>query len=635
MAEDSVFDSGLSGILGETSGSRRSAEWEENLLGSLSDGELAEFMSEPAGGSVRVAFSDPNGEGNARHVKGRNVADDISAIAEEMERAEQESWGARDAEIGAFVTARLYDGHSPKQIQGLLRLMHPAARVEAFFASSGSEVMSRYGRLGFLYVDASDFRDDAEMDGALGGQKKIGQMALESIKPAGRCGDCNLNRGGFCMRYNLALDGDPSVRNVRQARRIVNKFARSSEAYDRAAAAAQERLSAAESRRSGAAEYERIVSEFLTSVGQPRHARKGGTGRHRMPGLTDSANRPPTQHDAGVEALVRRKLADGCADFAGLRGAAMRETDAGRAKAWFRSNRALVSQLIEAAGRERSAAAAREGSERAMDGVRGALAARYGRQQADRLASACGPDPAKYAELLSRAPGAESRRIGAGRQTPRAMPSGGVCRRVIGRLDDELRSAAAAAAERGVPEGGLRACLAASLGERRVAAFEEDCPRALAEMASRAALGFGRADGDGLRLFEELLERQRGDVAAAVGELRRRLGRRRARLLLAEHPNAAAAVAASSRAHPSAAAIASDRRVGGTASAARSLRPEGPIDYDAIAREAAAAFRPEPEPPPHLPPPALDPTLVAGPDMGETAPAYVDAGRPSLPEPSL
>jgi len=628
MAEDSVFDSGLSGILGETAGSRRSAEWEDNLLGSLSDSELNELMSEPAGGTLRVAFSgDADGEParDARHIEGRNVADDISAIAEEMERSEQESWGARDAEIGAFVTARLYDGHSPKQIQGLLRLMYPTARVEAFFASSGSEVMSRYGRLGFLYIDASDFRDDAEMDGVLGGQKKIGQLALESIKPAGRCEDCNLNRGGFCMRYNLALDSNPSVRNVRQARRIVTKFARSSEAYDRAAAAAQERLSAAESRKSGAAEYERIVSEFLTSVGQPRPAQKGATGRHRMPGLTDSANRPSTQHDAGVEAFVRRKLADGCSDFAGLRGAAMREIDARRAKAWFRSNRALVSQLIEAAGRERSAAAVREGDERTMDDVRGALAARYGQQQAGSLASACGPDPAKYAELLSRVPDTGSRRIGAGRQTPRAMPSGEGRKRVIGRLDDELRDAASSAASRGVPEDGLRACLTASLGERRVAAFEKDCPGTLAEMASRAALGFGRADGDGLRLFEELLEQQRGNVDAAVGELRRRLGRRRAKLLFAEHPSASAAVAASSRTHGSAAVVASDRRVGGTASAARSLRPEGSIDYDAIAREAAASLRPEPEPVASpLPPATLDPTLVAGPDMGETVPAYVD-----------
>jgi hypothetical protein len=348
-----------------------------------------------------------------------------------------------------------------------------------------------------------------------------------------------------------------------------------------------------------------------------------------MSGLTDSANRPAVQqHDAGVEAFVRREIAAGRSDFAGLRGAAMRGTDAGRAKAWFRSNRALVSQLIEAAGRERSASAAREADGRAMDGVRGALEARYGQQQADRLASAVGPDPSKYAELLSRAPDAESRRIGAGRQTPRAMPSGGKRKRIIGRLDDELRAAAIAAAERGVPEGGLRAHLTASLGERRVAAFEEDCPGALAEMAGRAAIGFGRADDAGMRLFEETLERQRGDVGAAVGELRRRIGRRRASLLLTEHQDAEAAVAASSRTHGSAAAVASDRRVGGTASAARSLRPEGSIDYDAIAKEAAASFRPVPEPAPHLPPAALDPTLAAAPDMNESAPAYVD-GRGS------
>jgi hypothetical protein len=73
MAEDSVFDSGLSGIIGETEGSRKSAAWEENLLGSLSDGELTELMSEPAGGLLRVASSGP-GEGGEQDGGGKNTA---------------------------------------------------------------------------------------------------------------------------------------------------------------------------------------------------------------------------------------------------------------------------------------------------------------------------------------------------------------------------------------------------------------------------------------------------------------------------------------------------------------------------------------------------------------------------------
>lgn len=645
MAEDSVFDSGLSGILGDSSGSQRSSNWEDNLLGELSEEELAALTSEPGtGDTVRMAsqnglaMTDEEVEAELRRdvrraaVEGCDVVDDLATLSQEMERAEQAAWGDGDTEIGRFVTGKLYEGHSPKQIKGLLHLIFPAARAEAFWAARGGDVASKYGRLGFLYVDAADFRDDGEMDDMLGGQKKIGQMALESLKPAERCGDCTMNRAGFCMRYNLSLDADPAVKSARQAKRILQKFARRSEAHDREVAAAQEKVDAAESRKGSPAEYDRIISSFLTSIGQPRTA-KGDTGRVRMSGQTEDATRPTRQHDGGVEDFIRGKLASGDATFATLRGAAMATLGTERAKAWFRTNRSLVTRLIEGAAKERAVSRQQQGTERAMGEIRTAMVARFGEQQAERMMAARGSDPSKYVELLNRSSDTESRRIATGRQAPRAMPDAKKAR-AIGHLDDEMRQAAVAAAARGVPEGGVRASLASSFGDKRLAAFEGDCPGEIGEMVRRAALGFGAADGAGIRMFEELLEQCGGDLDAAVAGLRKGLGRPRSSLLLKHHPKVAAVVSAASRTHGQAADDASDRRVGGTASAARPLTPEASVDYEAIARAAADMLEPEPElMASELPPPKVDPTLVARPEMEGVDLGYVE--RRDAPDPIL
>jgi len=635
MAEDSVFDSGLSGVLGESSGTRKSAEWETDLLGSLSEDELKNLMSEHGDGdTVRMASAadplDPEvlEDELRRDVKrvaaeGRDVSDDLATLAAEMESEEQDRWGAVDGEIARFVTGRLYAGQSPKQIEGLLRLMHPAARVEAFWAARGDEVMSKYGRLGFLYVDASDFQDDVEMDEMLGGQKKIGQMALEAIKPASRCGDCTLNRGGFCMRYNLSLDTDPTVKSVRQARRVLNKFARVSEAADRQVSQAQEAVDAAESKALDPKEYDRIVSAFLTDIGRPRTP-KGDTGRPRMPGAAEASSRPQPQPDAGVEGFVREKLSrNPGATFAELRGGAMSKLGAQRAKAWFRSNRSLVSQLVEAAARGQVSAEQEQEICDTMDKVRETLVARHGERRAERIMEARGDDPSRYASILSRPAETETRRIDTGRQMPRTMPDTGKSR-VIGHLDDDLRSAAEAAAARGVPQDGIRSNLLSLFGEKRVAAFEADCPDDIGDMVRRANLGFGADDDPGARFFEECLERTGGDLDAAVLELRRSLGRRRAKLLLSQHPGVETAVAAASRTHGEAAGDAADRRIANSGNAAaRPLVPESSIDFDMIAREAAATIDPEPElRASDLPPAKLDPTLVAHPEMDNVEPGY-------------
>ncbi len=633
MAENSIFDSGLGGILDDSVGSRNSSEWESNLLGSLSDSELSALMSESSdsAGTVRVASTDDATESaDARRagVDGHNVAVDIAAFASGLDAAHMTD------EMSKFVTASLYDGSSPQQIIDMLRLVHPPGQVDAFLATAADEMVSKYGKLGFLYVDADDFKDDDQMDDMLGGQKKIGQMALETIKPATRCADCTLNKSGFCVRYNLRLDENPSVDGARQARRILNKFAQRTLAGDQEMLEVQSAVDAMERRAAPPGEYEKAVSAFLTKVGSPgRTAKKGDTGRARLSGEFDDSSRPAPSSDTVVEDFVRAKLANnGAVTFAEMRGAAMASVGARRAKAWFRSNRSLVARLMEAASRGELADRAKDQDELEMDHVRRAMVTRYGQARADRIMLATGGDPSDYAELLSRPVNTETRRIDTGKQMPREMPHGerGV---LMGRLDDELRAAAAAAAARGVPEDGVRANLSASFGNTRLAAFEDDCPVEIAGMVQRATDSFGAIDEDGFRFFEESLEKSEGDVKVAIAALRRKLGRKRTARLIEEHPKVEAVVSASSRTRGQAASTASDRRVGGTDSIARSLRPDTPLDFEALARQVLASAEPELLAS-AMPRSKADPTLVAGPEMEEVGLDYAD-GHADIPDPIL
>lgn len=633
MAEDSIFDSGLGGILDESLGSKRASEWENDFLGSLSDSELADLMSDSADsvGTVRMASGGdipaPSGAKRAG-VDGHNVIDDIADLTSGLTAA------AAIEDMSKFVTASLYEGNSPKQIVDMLRIMHPAGQVDAFLEANSGEMMSKYGKLGFLYIDAADFRDDDQMDDMLGGQKKIGQMALETIKPADRCGDCTLNKSGFCMRYNLRLDENPSVHGARQARRILNKFAQRTLAGDQEMLEAQATVDAMERRDAPPEEYEKAVSAFLTKIGRPgRAAKKGDIGRTRLSGESDDSVRPTPSSDTAVEDFVRMKLAKkGDTTFAEMRGAAMASLGARRAKAWFRSNRSLAVRLMEAASRGEIIDREKDRGEQGMDHVRRAMVARYGQERAERIILATGGDPSKYTELLSRAVNTETRRIDTGKQMPREMPHGEQSA-LVGRLDDELRAAATTAAARGVPEDGVRENLSASFGNTRLAAFEDDCPGEIAGMVQRAAAGFGAADEDGFRLFEESLEEGKGDVKIAIAALRRKLGRRRTRCLIAEHPEVEAVVSASSRTHGQAANTAADRRIGGTASTARTLRPDTPLDFEALARQVLAAAEPELLAS-AMPRSAVDPTLVAGPEMGEVGLDYAE-DHADIPDPIL
>ena len=632
MAEDSIiFDSGLGGILDESLGSRKSSEWENNFLGSLSDSELADLMSDSASsvGTVRLASNDePSATPCAKRtgVDGHNVIDDIADLTS------IETVSVTD-DMSKFVTASLYEGNSPKQIIDMLRIMHPAGQVDAFLEANASEMMSKYGKLGFLYIDAADFQDDDQMDEMLGGQKKIGQMALETIKPADRCADCTLNKSGFCMRYNLRLDENPSVDGARQARRILNKFAQRTLAGDRELLEVQSVVDAMEHRNAGPEEYEKTVSAFLTRVGRPRRVTKGDTGRARLSGESDDTVRPIPSHDSAVDDFVRAKLAKkGDATFAELRGSAMASLGTRRAKAWFRSNRSIVARLMEAASRGETIDREKDQCEQEMDHVRRAIVARYGQERAERIILATGGDPSKYAELLSRAVNTETRRIDTGKQMPREMPQGEQGA-LMGRLDDELRAAAVSTASRGVPEGGIRKSLSASFGSIRVAAFESDCPDEITGMVQRATIGFGAADDEGFRLFEESLEDSDGDVKVAIAAIRRKIGRGRTRCLIAEHPRAEVVVLASSRTHGQAVNIATDRRIGGTTSTARMLKPNAPLDFEALARQVSADAEPEMLAS-SLPRSDVDPTLVASPEMENVGLNYAE-GHTDISDPIL
>lgn len=635
MAEDSVFDSGLSGMIPESDYSCRkshNAAWENELLDSMSSAEIEDHLADPIVdlGTTRTAANDSifMRDPNAGTVQRTGLAEhslsaDLSNLANEEDRVS-------DSEISKVVTAQLYGGQNPKQINEFLLLMYPAARIEAFWRDQGRSVARKYGKLGYLYIDAADFSDDNNMDDTLGGQKKIGQLALEFIKPAPRCDDCVLNKSGFCTRYNLTLDERPSIRNARQARNVLTKFARVSNTSDEQMSEVHDRIDSAS--KNPEADYDGIVSGFLASIGQlPR--KKGDTGRARLAGETDDAIRPAPGFDAEIDEFVRVRAISGAAGLTELRKMASDAFGSQRAKKWFRSNHSEAIIIVQEARRARVADKRDKQRKADMDAVRKGMITLYGERRARRLISARGDDPSSYVELLSRTADDESRRIGTGDQHLREIPDVRKSRK-IGHLDDELRQLVVKFADRGISVKGIRLAVAQTCGDNRLREFEASCPGEIERVAKNTALKFGAADEKGFEMFEKDLAENHGDADVAMTHLRTVIGRARTKRLLAEHPKVGAAIAASSRMQGEAASVASDRRVGGYASVLRSLKPE--LDFDALAREAAdIASQKEPEPRfvlSNRPVDPVNPTLVSAPDMESTDVEYGIDGS-DMPDP--
>ena len=546
-------------------------------------------------------------------------------------------WGSADDELVRVVTTHLYQGKSPKQIKEALLVAYMPARVDEFWAAHGDKVMSKYGKLGFLYVDAGDFEDDAEMDEMFGGQRKIGQMALEFMKPASRCDGCTLNKAGFCIRYNLSLDKSVSVRNARQARRVLSKFSRTAGINTQTIADAQDRVEAADPSKPDV--YDDILADFLASLGRPAGPRKkGDSDLARILGGTEDAARPDASRhgDTEIESFVREAASGN--PKAGM--ASLQETAAAvfgdDAKRWFRSNRTAVVRFMTAASAAERADAEQTRTDTVMRSVYKTLVDRYGERRANRFVTTRGNSPDQYTELLNRPTDAVSRRIDTGIQTLRDIPTPKRAR-YIGRLDDELRDLAWKVAKRGLDTNGICGAVEKTFGAKRLRAFEEECPSELERMAERAIQGFGAADDEGFRLLERFLEEGRGEAKSAAARLRRELGRSRTARLLDEHPSVDAAVAAAGRMYGYSADDVATKRDGSLAgqpgpASVRSFRP--PVDVEKIAREMAASLEPEPELlASSLPTPKVDASLAVPPDMEDTGMRYNDFG--DLPDPVI
>ena len=550
-----------------------------------------------------------------------------------------DDWGSADEELVQVVTTNLYQGKSPKQIKKALLVAYIPARVDEFWAAHGDKVMSKYGKLGFLYVDAGDFEDDAEMDKMFGGQKKIGQMALEFMKPASRCEDCTLNKAGHCVRYNLPLDKSVSVKNARQARRILNKFSRTADINIQAVADAQERVESADS--SSPEVYDDILADFLASLGKPaNHRDKGDSALARILGGTEDANRPDASrhNDAEIESFVQQMASDNPhASMHGLQKSAAAIFGAD-AKRWFRLNRTAVTRFVTASSAAEKADAKQSQNDTIMRGIYETLVHRYGERRANRFVEVRGNSPDKYTELLNRPALTASRRIDTGVQMPREIPSPKRAR-YIGKLDDELHDFAWKVAKRGVDSNGIRAAIEKTFGANRLRAFEADCPSELDGMSKRAIQGFGAADDEGFRSLERLLEENQGDIQTVRSALRRELGRFRTARLINDHPSVDAAVAASVRVHEYSANSAATKRAGGLVAqpgptSVRSLTP--PVDMEKIAKEVAESLKLEPEQEllaSSLPTPKVDIGLATPSDMEDTEMRYNDFG--ALPDPVI
>lgn len=82
-----------------------------------------------------------------------------------------------------------------------------------------------FGKLGHIYLDASLVDDCNDLAVIKDSLDKVSSIAIRHIKSSAKCQDCNLNKKSQCVKLSLNIIDDPTIKTVKEAKHIINKFA--------------------------------------------------------------------------------------------------------------------------------------------------------------------------------------------------------------------------------------------------------------------------------------------------------------------------------------------------------------------------------------------------------------------------
>lgn len=145
------------------------------------------------------------------------------------------------------------------------------------FATIMPKLESEYGKLGYIYLDASlvdSCNDLAEIQKT---SHKVASIAVRDVVHSAKCDDCNFNKKSHCIKLGLNIVTTPEIKTVAEAKSVINKFA--SLRYINSYFVKSEDLTTYYKRLAANENPAKVVQDFLLDVNSRRTAKQTTTAR--------------------------------------------------------------------------------------------------------------------------------------------------------------------------------------------------------------------------------------------------------------------------------------------------------------------------------------------------------------------
>ncbi len=152
------------------------------------------------------------------------TTDDDRVLANKVVKDNQENQKVEKACL-----VMMHDGFDMKAVIEQLKRKFEAALLRKYLQSMAYQsLLSKFGQIGYVYVDKRAFKDCNEIKHYMKNRTKAAQSFISKVRDDGKCDDCSMLKQGFCILTNLKVEQNPKISDNKQAKTVINKIASSS-----------------------------------------------------------------------------------------------------------------------------------------------------------------------------------------------------------------------------------------------------------------------------------------------------------------------------------------------------------------------------------------------------------------------
>jgi predicted amino acid-binding ACT domain protein len=166
----------------------------------------------------------------------------------------------------------IMSGVNIEKVETILNRRYSKDEMAKFASVILPNLESDYGKLGYIYLDASLVDDCGDLSTMMKNSHKVASIAIKNVKHIAKCDDCSMNHRCHCVKLGLNIVDSPEVKTAAEAKSIINKFA--SLKYINSYFVKTSELSSYYNRLAKDESPSKVVQDFLVDLGNRRTAKQ-------------------------------------------------------------------------------------------------------------------------------------------------------------------------------------------------------------------------------------------------------------------------------------------------------------------------------------------------------------------------